>query len=329
MDGSYGGYPPGTAGTQISEGEKGFARIEALMDTMGAITLSQVCAVTGLESTTIQNWVKRGWVANPKGKKYEESHIARILILNALKECFKLEQITLLMRYVNNFPEGSGKVNIKESELYNYLCQALQTLGQVDDFSRSGVESIVDKALETFKSPTIDASMRIRKALTVMIYACMCTDVKRGTEAMMKQVLDELDNPAFAAADKAKESMPLKDEKALKPQVTASGPKPKPEKAASSPTPKLSPMPAPKSDLSPKSKPDATTASDPKTKLKPSPAPASKAKPKAEATPTPRPSSKPAEESSTVPRKTIAQAIREWELISNAENRSGKPDSQE
>ena len=196
MDGSHSNNPAGITTGKVSQDKEGFAKVKVLLDAMGGLTLSQVCSITGLEATTIQNWVKRGWVSNPNGKKYEEKHIARILIVNALKECFKLEHITLLMGYVNNCREGQSETNIKESELYDCLCKALQMLGQVDDFSRSGVESIVDKAMSSYNPATIDARMRIRKALTVMIYACVCTDVKRGTEAMMKQILEEFENPA-------------------------------------------------------------------------------------------------------------------------------------
>lgn len=197
MDGSKESILPDKTANKTDPLEKDFAKIEALLETMGSITLSQVCTVTGLEPTTIQNWIKRGWVANPVGKKYEERHIARILIINALKECFKLEQIASLMNYVNNCTkDSSGEIYIKESELYSFLKQALQMLGQVDDLSRSGVESIVDKVIALYDSPNIDAHMRIRKALTVMIYACVCTNVKRGTEAMMQQILREHEGSA-------------------------------------------------------------------------------------------------------------------------------------
>ena len=36
----------------------------------GGITLSQVTAVTGLEAHTVQNWVKRGFLSSPVGKRY-------------------------------------------------------------------------------------------------------------------------------------------------------------------------------------------------------------------------------------------------------------------
>lgn len=186
---------PGTATTYVDRGEKGFSKIEMLLEATGGLSLSQVCAVTGLEGSTIQNWVKRGWVAHPKGKRYEEVHIARILIINALKECIKLEHIALLMSYINGSSEEPGEVIIKESELFNFLCEALDRMGQGGDSSRGGVESVVETVIKDYQGPTADAHVRIRKSLSLMIYACVCTDVKRRTEAMMEQILYELEHP--------------------------------------------------------------------------------------------------------------------------------------
>ena len=192
---------PGTAATYIVHGEKGFKKIEMLLEATGGLSLSQVCAVTGLEGSTIQNWVKRGWVAHPKGKRYEEEHIARILIINALKECIKLEHIALLMTYVNGGTEEFRDNIIKEKDLFNYLCDALQKLGQADDLSRGGVESVVDIVIKGYAEPAPYARARIRKALSVMIYACVCTDVKRRTESMMEQVLRQLADPEILIAE--------------------------------------------------------------------------------------------------------------------------------
>ena len=194
---------PGTAAAHNAHGEKDFTRIEILLEATGGLSLSQVCAVTGLEGSTIQNWVKRGWVAHPKGKKYEEVHIARILIINALKECIKLEYIAQLMVYVNGETEDISSDLIRECELYNYLCSALQQIGQAEDLSRSGVESVVETVIKDYEGPTPYARYKIRKALALMIYACVCTDVKRRTEAMMLEVLNEIENPQAYAEDAA------------------------------------------------------------------------------------------------------------------------------
>ena len=184
---------PGTSATYIDQDGKGFSQIEMLISATKGLSLSQVCAVTGLEGSTIQNWVKRGWVAHPKGKKYEETHVARILIINALKECIKLEHISMLMSYVNSLEEdGSGSI-IKESELFSYLCDALQMIGKADNLSsHGGVEAVAERVLRDYETQAEEAKEKIRKALTLMIYACVCTDVKRRTESMMRQILREL-----------------------------------------------------------------------------------------------------------------------------------------
>lgn len=185
----------GSTKTSSEHGLKGFDKIQMLLEATGGLSLSQVCSVTGLEGSTIQNWVKRGWVEHPVGKKYEEVHIARILIINALKECIKLEHISLLMSYVNGKSRDGSEAIIKESSLYNYLYEALKQSGQASDHSRGGVEAVIENVIKDYKDPNPNSKIRIRKALTLMMFACVCTDVKRRTEAMMGQILSELEEP--------------------------------------------------------------------------------------------------------------------------------------
>ena len=180
---------PGAALAYGGKGEKGFAQFQMLISATKGLSLSQVCAVTGLEATTIQNWVKRGWVAHPSGKKYAEVHIARILIINALKDSLKLEHISLLIGYVKGAQENVGAGSIKESDLYSALCEALFDLESGKD--GGGVEKIAERVAFALENYTPKAKKRIQKALTVMIYACVCADVKRRTDSMMNQVLKE------------------------------------------------------------------------------------------------------------------------------------------
>jgi len=175
--------------------DKGFAKIEMLLEATGGLSLSQVCSVIGLEGSTIQNWVKRGWVEHPVGKKYEEVHIARILIINALKECIKLEHISQLMRYVNGNPQDGDVPIIKESTLYDYLCEALKQSAKSEDHSKTGVEAVINNVIKDYDDANPESRARIRKALTLMIFACVCTDVKRRVEAMLGLILDELNSP--------------------------------------------------------------------------------------------------------------------------------------
>ena len=51
----------------------------------GGMVRSQVAAVTGLEAHAVQNWVKRGFLSPPVGKRYTCRQFCRIVIINMLK----------------------------------------------------------------------------------------------------------------------------------------------------------------------------------------------------------------------------------------------------
>ena len=61
--------PGTTLQTTIQESHQ-IQNLFASMFLGGGMVLSQVCAITGLESYTVQNWVKRGFLAPPEKKRY-------------------------------------------------------------------------------------------------------------------------------------------------------------------------------------------------------------------------------------------------------------------
>ena len=58
---------PWTDGLQ----KNAFAVLSPVLAVTKGLTLSQLKELTGLEGSTIQNWVKRGWVESPTGKRYK------------------------------------------------------------------------------------------------------------------------------------------------------------------------------------------------------------------------------------------------------------------
>ena len=57
------------------------------------VMLSQIREVSGIDGSTLQNWTKRGWVANARLKKYNIDQVAHILIINMLRSCIQLDHI--------------------------------------------------------------------------------------------------------------------------------------------------------------------------------------------------------------------------------------------
>ena len=60
-------------GTKVPVSEE--CLLTSIFRVTSGITLSQVCEITGLKAGTIQNWVKRGYVNSPIGRKYKKARL--------------------------------------------------------------------------------------------------------------------------------------------------------------------------------------------------------------------------------------------------------------
>ena len=90
-----------------------------LIQAADGLTLSQVCALSRLEPSTIQNWIKRGYVPHPVGKKYRERHLARILLIAHLRESMPIERVGELLSYINGDTDDESDDIITEEALYD------------------------------------------------------------------------------------------------------------------------------------------------------------------------------------------------------------------
>ncbi len=172
---------PGTVLPYSDSGDSMFSFFRPMIKATDGLSLGQVCAITGLEVSTIQNWVKRGFVAHPVKKKYYERHFARILLITALRDSMRIEQIGELMTAVNGDTEDVSDDIISEPELYDCLCRCVRELnmfGAGEDEVLSTVEKVI-KEYSGADSAVID---RLSLALTVMVTAYISTRMKKESE---------------------------------------------------------------------------------------------------------------------------------------------------
>ena len=156
-------------GTNIEYGDRedAFSVLRPMIEITGGFSLSQICRITGLQTSTIQNWVKRGYVPRPEHKKYYERHLSRILLISALRDCMNIEDIGELMQLINGDADDESDDIISETALYDTFCKAIKALDEhslnIDD-----IEKTVEGVLETD-----EASIRekLSMALKVMVYA--------------------------------------------------------------------------------------------------------------------------------------------------------------
>ena len=145
------------------------------------IMLSQIREISGIDGSTLQNWTKRGWVANSKLKKYNIEQVARILIINMLRDCMQLDRIIFLLRYLNGDERDNAAI-IPEARLYDYLCRIIEAL-PTDGTPVTDLHSLVEAELHDYAEP-ISAN-----AIEIMIIAHYASDLKAHSDARLLELM--------------------------------------------------------------------------------------------------------------------------------------------
>lgn len=169
------------------EGQRSNAdRTDGLFQSMflaGGLTLSQVSSITGLESYTIQNWVKRGFLASPQNKRYNMEQVCRIIIINMLKAALPLEQICQLMRYINGSLTDESDDIIDDAVLYFKfvsLAARARHIGGSKEWSEA-----IEEVMENYAEPFPGAREKVTKVLRIMLTAWIAARLKDQTDAMI------------------------------------------------------------------------------------------------------------------------------------------------
>ena len=177
---------PGT--TLIGQRENAH-RVDGLFQSMflaGGLTLSQVASITGLESYTIQNWVKRKFLAPPQNKRYSMEQVCRIIIINMLKGALPLEQICDLIRYINGSLTDESDDIIDDAVLY-FMFVSLAARARHIGGSKEWGEAM-DEVMETYTEPFPGAKEKVTKVLRIMLTAWIAARLKDQTDAMIAEL---------------------------------------------------------------------------------------------------------------------------------------------
>ena len=155
----------------------------------GGMVLSQVAAVTGLEPYTIQNWVKRGFLAKPVGKKYTLRQLCRILNINMFKNVMPLEQVCKLLSYVNGHLDDESDDMIDDSILYFLFVRLASHYSVMHN--PQGRDDYVKEVLRDYVEPVPGARERVEKVLRIMLTAWAASQLRKLAEDMTKELDEE------------------------------------------------------------------------------------------------------------------------------------------
>lgn len=175
---------PGTVLTASAEETGKMKEKFASMFLGGGVVLSQVAAVTGLEPYTIQNWVKRGFLAKPVGKKYTLRQLCRIININMLKDALRMEEICGLLSYVNGELDDESDDLIDDSQLYFLFLDIAANfkLGGQDE------SAAIQSALADYQEPIPGARERVEKVLHIMLTAWSASVLRQSAMSMIGEL---------------------------------------------------------------------------------------------------------------------------------------------
>ena len=174
---------PGTVlQAERSQAEQISQQLEALF-IGGGITLSQVTAITGLETHTIQNWVKRGFLTSPKAKRYTLRQLCRILNIHMLHGSMPIERICRLLSYVNGQLDDESDDMIDDSQLYFLFVKLAARMKEL--YEPQSAEQMLEQYLLDYEEPVPGAKERVRQVLRIMLSAWLAARMIQETEKML------------------------------------------------------------------------------------------------------------------------------------------------
>ena len=172
------------------EGQREHAdRTDGLFQSMflaGGLTLSQVSSVTGLESYTIQNWVKRGFLPPPQNKRYNMEQVCRLLIINMLKGALALEQICSLISYINGSLTDESDDIIDDAVLYFKFVSLAARARHIGGSTEWG--EAIEEVMANYAEPVPGAREKVTKVLRIMLTAWIAARLKDQTDAMIVEL---------------------------------------------------------------------------------------------------------------------------------------------
>lgn len=152
------------------------------------VMLTQIRDISGIDGSTLQNWTKRGWVANSKLKKYSINQVAHILIINMLRSCMQLDKIAYLIQYINGKVNDKSDDIIEDSVLYDYICKILDKLMTYEVCSIGSMRQAIEEITSDYEESVAGARERLSKALEIIVVAYYASLIKRHSDTMVEEL---------------------------------------------------------------------------------------------------------------------------------------------
>lgn len=176
-------------GTTLEADRTNAGQIHQLFQSMmlaGGLTLSQVASITGLEPYAIQNWVKRGFLSPPQGRRYNLEQTCRIITINMLKGALTLEQICNLLSYINGDLADDSDDLVDDAALYFMFVKLAARANHIG--GDQNWETALMYATASYDEPQPGARDRVIKVLRVMLMAWISSRLQSQVNEMVAEL---------------------------------------------------------------------------------------------------------------------------------------------
>ena len=152
----------------------------------GGLTLSQVASITGLETHTIQNWVKRRFLPPPQNKRYNMEQLCRILNINILKGPLPIEEITKLLAYLNGNLDDESDDLVDDTMLF-FMFVSLAARARYIGGSENWDDAMAH-VTESYVEPVPGAREKLTKVLKIMLTVWIANLLKANADRMIDEL---------------------------------------------------------------------------------------------------------------------------------------------
>ena len=177
---------PGTALKVQREEAEHIEEILSALFLAGGIAMAQVSVITGLEPYAVQNWVKRGLLSPPQGKRYTRRQLCRIIIINMLKGVLPMEQVCKMLHYVNGRLDDESDDAIDDHTLYCMFVRLAARIRELSDETER--QTILRQVMADYREPFPGAKARVEQVLQIMLTAWAASQLRQAAENMVKEL---------------------------------------------------------------------------------------------------------------------------------------------
>ncbi|MBQ3066005.1 MAG: DUF1836 domain-containing protein [Clostridia bacterium] len=184
---------PGTKMNKADMGNvTGLAFLDKIFYVQQSIMLAQIRDIAGIDGSTLQNWVKRGWTGNAVNKKYSKNQLSRILLINMMRQSMQLEKIDFLLHYINGDINSQDDDIIPESQLYDYVCKVIEAAAIAEKpYDANELRQCIRDITKDYPQVFPGAKERLYEVLEIIVTAYSASTLIEYTLERMQLLIEK------------------------------------------------------------------------------------------------------------------------------------------